>query len=193
MPNRLSLPEESNTLGAVNMLRALGLCWIAAAGLAGCYREVSDATAGPGQLRERVAGPWTIDGVRPGQDFADVQRRLGDPQEIRGTGGVRTARWERRPTVVTVGSDGRVTEVLGETVQARGRVLVRGGATEAEVTAVLGPGTVRKTHQPGSGVIGVGRVHTGTALFYDEGGVRFELPVFGEAAGRFLARPVPAR
>ncbi len=177
----------------VKIPRLVGLCGLALVGLTGCYREVSDATGGPAPARESGAGPWTIDGVRPGQDFAEVTRRWGEPQEVRGGPGARTARWERRETAVTFGPDGRVTEVMGSTVQAGGRVLVQAGAAEAEVKAVLGRGTVQKSHRPGSGVIGVGREHTGTALIYDEGDVRFELPVFGEATGRFLARRAPGR
>jgi hypothetical protein len=191
--NRLVDAPDRATVRGVKFLRSVALCGWALVGWAGCYREVSDATGRPVAAGENGAMTWTIDGVRPGQDFAEVTRRWGEPQEIRGGTGARTARWERRETVVTFGPDGRVTEVMGSTVQAGGRVLVSGGATEAEVTAVLGRGTVQKSHRPGSGVIGVGREHSGTALIYDAGGVRFELPVFGEATGKFLARRMPPR
>jgi hypothetical protein len=50
---------------------------------------------------------------------------------------------------------------------------------------------VQKSHRPTSGVISLNRVHTGTALIYDIDGVRFELPVSGEAMGHFLARRLP--
>jgi len=53
----------------------------------------------------------------------------------------------------------------------------------------LPPGEVQKSTRPkGSGVISLGREHTGTALLYDRDGLRFEFPVFGEATGHFLAR-----
>jgi hypothetical protein len=48
-----------------------------------------------------------------------------------------------------------------------------------------------RSHRPTGGVISLTRVHTGTALIYDNGDVRFELPVFGEATGHFLARRMP--
>lgn len=173
----------------MNLAHTAGFLVVTVLLAAGCYREASDATAtGP-----RPAGTdlWTIDGVRPGQDFADVKRRFGEPRDIRGSSGPQTATWDRRDTAVTFGADGRVTEVMGSTVQAAGRVLLSAGATEAEIVQVLGRGEVQKSHRPGSGVIAFGREHTGTALIYDNAGVRFELPVFGEATGRFLARKKP--
>jgi hypothetical protein len=37
-------------------------------------------------------------------------------------------------------------------------------------------------------VISFGQEHTGTTLIYENGGVRFELQVLGEAAGHYFAR-----
>lgn len=161
--------------------------------LTGCYRQVSDATASAStQSRYTGSAPWTIDGVRPGQAFEAVKQLLGEPSEIRGRTGPRTTFWSGRDTAVTIDSAGIVTEVMGSTVQAGGQVLFRSGATEADVVQILGPGKVQKSTRPkGSGVISLGREHTGTALLYDRDGVRFEFPVFGEAAGHFLARRIP--
>lgn len=189
--NRLVGAARGFRVRGVKTWQRVGLWAAVAVGLAGCYREVSDGAPGPVRGQERGAATWTIDGVRPGDEFEAVRRRFGEPREVRGATGARTATWSGRDTAVTFDADGRVTEVMGATVEAGGRVLVRGGATEAEVTAALGRGTVRKTHRPGSGVIGVGREHTGTALLYEAGGVRFELPVFGETTGKFLARRMP--
>lgn len=175
----------------MNPARAAGLFILALLVLAGCFREASDATAGPAHRRYAGTAPWTIDGVRPGHDFADVKQLLGEPREIRGASGQRTATWAGRDTTVTFGADGRVTEVMGSSVQAGGQVLFHAGATEADVVQILGPGKVQKSHRPTGGVISLTRVHTGTALIYDNGGVRFELPVFGEATGHFLARRIP--
>ena len=158
---------------------------------AGCYRAVTDGTAATGGRRYTGAAPWTIDGVRPGDEFAAVKMRFGEPREVRGSGNQRTAFWERRATVVTFDGRGVVTEVMGSTVQADGKILVESGATEADVIQILGPGRVQKTHQPGSGVISISRTHVGTAVIYERDGVRFELPVFGDAAGNFLARRLP--
>lgn len=179
------------TVDAVNPARIAGLTLLALLGLAGCYREATDATSAATQARALSSAPWTIDGVRPGQDFSEVKRLLGEPREVQGAAGPRTAFWERHATVVTYGADGRVTEIMGNTVQAAGQVLVRSGATEDEVVRILGPGTTQKSHRPKGGVISFGREHNGTALIYDNDGVRFELPVFGEAAGHFLARSRP--
>lgn len=189
--SRLVGPVNGATLGAVKPVRAAGLFILALLGLAGCYREATDASAAAARVRPSATARWTIDGVRPGQDFNEVKRLLGEPREIRGKSGPRTAFWERNGTAVTFGTDGIVTEAMGATVQAEGQVLFSAGATEAEVVQILGPGKVQKSHRPTSGVISLTRVHTGTALIYDNGGVRFELPVFGEATGHFLARRAP--
>lgn len=175
----------------MNPVRTAGLLILALFGLAGCYREVTDASAAAARVRPSATARWTIDGVRPGQDFDDVKRLLGEPREIRGNSGPRTALWERNGTAVTFGTDGRVTEVMGSTVQAAGQILFGAGVTEAEVVQILGPGKVQKSYRPKGGVISLTREHTGTALIYDHDGVRFELPVFGEAMGHFLARRVP--
>ncbi len=160
--------------------------------LGACFRQVTDETAGPVRPRYTGGAPWSIEGVRPGQPFEEVRRLFGEPREIFGTGSVRTAVWNQRGTAVTFNPAGVVTEVNGASVDAGGQVLLRAGAGEAEVTQVLGPGSVRKSYRPkGSGVISIGRVHTGTSLIYDNAGVRFELPVFGEATGHFLARRIP--
>ncbi len=168
---------------------------IVAAGLLllpGCYRQASDATA-PASTRPRYTGsaPWTIDGVRPGQTFAEVKQLLGEPREIRGHTGPRTAFWAGRNTAVTFDQAGLVTEVMGSTLIAGDQILFRAGATEAEVVQILGPGEVQKSTRPkGSGIIALGREHTGTALLYDREGLRFEFPVCGEATGHFLARRI---
>lgn len=159
----------------------------------GCYRQASDATASTSaQSRQTGNAPWTIDGVRPGQPFEEVKQLLGEPREIRGNTGQRTAFWAGRDTAVTFDSTGVVTEVMGSTVKAGDQILFRAGATEDEVVQILGPGEVQKSTRPkGGGVISLGREHTGTALLYDRDGVRFEFPVFGEATGHFLARRKP--
>lgn len=185
--SRLVGATHGPTLRSVNPVRTAGLLIVVLIGPAGCYREATDAA----QIRPAATALWTIDGVRPGQDFNDVKRLLGEPREIRGATGLRTATWERRATAVTFGTDGRVTEVMGDNVQAGGQRLFSAGATEAEVVQILGPAKVQKSHRPQGGAISLTREHTGTALIYDNDGVRFELPVFGEAIGHFLARRVP--
>lgn len=161
-------------------------------GLAGCFRQVSDASAAPSLPRYTGSAPWTIEGVRPGQTLADVKLLLGEPRETRGTANQPTLFWSRPEVAVTFDTQARVTEVMGSTLMAGGQVIVQGGASEAEVVQILGPGRVQKSSRPkGSGVISLGRVHIGTTLIYDHDGVRFELPVFGEASGHFLARRVP--
>jgi len=157
--------------------------------LGGCYKTASDETAMAPRPLYTGAAPWTIDGVRPGQRFDEVKQLFGEPREIRGKTGPRTAFWDRVNTVVTFDSNGLVTEVMGSSVTAGDQVLFRAGATEAEVTQILGPGEVQRSTRPkGSGVISLGREHTGTALIYERDGLRFEFPVFGEAAGHFLVR-----
>lgn len=162
--------------------------------LAGCYREATDASAARVLPRYTGNEPWTIDGVRPGQDFEAVKQLLGEPLEVRQHPGGSYGKWGPWEIFVSFDPAGRVTEVMGTSVQAGGKVLVAGGASEAEVTQVLGPGRVQKSSRPkGSGVISLGREHVGTTLIYDRDGLRFELPVFGPATGRFLVRPIPAK
>jgi hypothetical protein len=160
--------------------------------LAACFRQATDETAGPVRPRYTGGAPWSIEGVRPGQPFEEVRRLFGEPSEIRGAGSVRTAVWNQRETTVSFNQAGVITEVMGSSVEGGGQVLFRGGADEREVTQILGPGEVRKSSRPqGSGVVSFGQVHTGTTLLYDNAGVRFEFPVFGEATGHFLARRIP--
>ncbi len=159
---------------------------------AGCYKTASDETAMAPRPRYTGTEPWTIDGVRPGQAFEEVKLLFGEPREIRGNTSPRTAFWSRHNTVVTFDATGRVTEVMGSTVKAGNQIFVSSGANEAEVVQILGPGQVQESSRPkGSGVISLGRELTGTTLIYDRDGVRFELCVFGEAAGHFLARRRP--
>jgi hypothetical protein len=159
-----------------------------------CFRQVTDESAAIARPRYTGTAPWTIDGVRPGQPFDEVKQRLGEPREIVGAVGPRTAFWAKHSTVVTFGPDNRVTEVNGSQVQAGAQTLVWAGASEAEVMQILGPGRVDKRYRPkGSGVISLGREHTGTTVIYENNGVSFELPVFGEAVGHFLARFPPAK
>jgi hypothetical protein len=177
-------------LGPALLAASLGLLL-----LAGCFREATDASTAAVRPRHAGSEPWTIDGVRPGQSFDEVKQLFGEPREIRGTApGPRTASWERRNTMVTFDRDNRVTEVMGSTIQAGGKVIVQGGAGEAEVTQILGsPGRVQKVSQPKGHVISLGHKHIGTIMIYDNAGVRFELPVFGQAAGHYLARRIPDR
>ena len=156
-----------------------------------CYRSASDASF-PTQTRYAGHEPWTVDGVRPGQTFAEVQERLGEPRDVRETYGRRFARWAVHDIAVSFDPAGRVTEVMGATVKAGDKVLVWSSSSEADVTQILGPGKVQKSYRPkGGGVISLGREHIGTTLVYDNAGVRFELCVFGDAAGHFLARQQP--
>lgn len=155
-----------------------------------CYREATDASAAITHPRSHYTGtaPWTIDGVRPGQTFDEVKLLLGEPRDLRESYGQRFARWGPRDTAVSFDKSGRVTDVMGSTVKAGEQTIVSSGASEDEVAQILGPGKVQKSHRPkGSGVISLGREHTSTTLVYDNAGVRFELCVWGEAAGHYRA------
>ena len=169
--------------------RPAGLLLVSLLMLSGCFKQATDETFARARPRFTSTEPWTIDGVRPGQTFEEAKRLLGEPREIRGHAGPRTAFWAERDTWVTFNQAGRVTEVMGSTVKAGDQIIISSGAREAEVVQILGPGRVQESSRPkGNGVISLGSVHTGTTLIYDRDGVRFELCVFGEAAGHFLAR-----
>lgn len=176
------------------MLRLLALfaASFSLTALTGCYREATDATVSTTAPRYTGSAPWTIDGVRPGQTFTEVKQLLGEPHETRENPGGRFVRWGPRDIAVFFDRTGHATEVMGSTVKAGTQTLVSAGANEAEVVQILGPGKVQKSSRPkGSGVISFGQEHIGTTLIYENGGVRFELPVFGEATGHFLARRSP--
>lgn len=160
---------------------------------AGCFKTVSDETAMPALPRYTGTAPWGIDGLRPGQTRADAIKLFGEPREERETPSYRFLSWSTRNTMVTVDKEGIITEVYGHSVTAEGRVLIS-SASEAEATQVLGPGKVQKRSRPkGSGVISLGQEHVGTTLIYDNGGVQFELPVWGEVTGNYWARRLAAK
>lgn len=163
--------------------------------LAGCFRQATDETAAGPRPRFTGTAPWTINGVRPGQTLAEVRRVLGEARESRGRPEQPTLFWSRPEVAVTFDEAGVATEVMGNAVQSGGQTIVTGGDSEAQVALILGPATeIQKAYRPkGSGVISLGREPTGTTLIYDNAGVRFELPVAGEADGHFLARLPPAR
>ncbi|MES2694728.1 MAG: hypothetical protein V4773_14740 [Verrucomicrobiota bacterium] len=170
------------------MLRSAALLAlaIAALALAGCYREASDATASRTLPRYSGNEPWSIDGVRLGQSYAEVHALLGEPVQSRDSMGKRTVRWDRRDTYVTFDAADRAVEVMGSSVQAGGKIIVSSGASEAEVVQILGPGKVQKSTSPkGGGIISIGSEHTGTTVIYERDGARFELSVFGQTAGRY--------
>lgn len=155
--------------------------------LPACYREVSDASF-PIQTRYTGTAPWTIDGIRPGQTFDEVKRLLGEPLSSHESYGRRFARWGPRDLSISFDPTGRADDVMGSSVKADGQTIVPVGISEEAVQQILGPGKVQKSYRPkGSGVISLGREHIGTTLIYDNAGVRFELCVFGEAAGHYRA------
>ena len=160
--------------------------------LPACYRQATDASTAVNAPRYTGTAPWTIDGVRPGQTLAEVTQLLGEPRETRENPGGRFLRWGPRDIAVFFDRTGHVAEVMGSSVTAGEKTLFTSGASEAEVVQILGPGQVQKSSRPkGSGVISFGQERIGTTLIYENGGVRFELPVFGEATGHFLARRSP--
>ena len=160
--------------------------------LSGCFKVVTDESAMPPRPRYTGTAPWGIDGLRPGQTLADAVKLFGEPSQPPAATGPRFLRWFARDTMVTLDAKDVITEVYGHTVTAGGQVLVQGGDDQTAVTQVLGPGDVRKSSRPkGSGVISLGRQHVGTTVIYEQAGVRFELPVWGEATGHFWARRMP--
>ena len=147
--------------------------------LSACYREAIDASA---VLRSTGTAPWTVDGVRPGQPFDDAKRILGEPREIRGTGGARVAHWSNRETMVTLNAASEIVEVWGRLLHAGNQTLIGPGSSEAEVTQTLGAGKSTRISSPGSGVISFGSKTTGYIFTYQNGGVSFEITVKEQSA-----------
>lgn len=149
--------------------------------LAGCVRGVSDAAGRPA-----AAGRFTLRGVRPREAFAAHAERLGPPRRTVVSGRITLHEWDR--LTVTVDASGAVVEASGDSIDAGGRPLVRAGASEAELTRLLGPNRSETLAQPQ----GVTRAAAGRVLLYDDDGVRFELELAGDALARvraFVPRP----
>lgn len=145
---------------------------------AGCWREATE----PASFYSPYTGkdPLTIRGVSPGQSEEAVVALLGPPDR-RNDAGTQTGsiQWQRFPDMVVTFDlrTRRVTDVLGNQLDAGGETVVSSGMSEADVRAVLGkPAASKGRYQPsGSGVISIGMKRAGATLSYRRDGYDAEI------------------
>ncbi len=151
--------------------RATLLVWAAVSllVLSACYQEAS----GPESFQVPYTGtaPLTIRGLSPGQSEDDVIALLGPPERRNAVSErFESLQWQRfHDLVATVDTRSRrVTEVLGNQLEADGEAVVSSGMNEADVRAILGkPASSKGHYRPsGSGVISIGLKRAGGTLFY---------------------------
>jgi hypothetical protein len=177
-----SLPRPAIRLAALVLLAALG----------GCYRKVTE----PASFCRPYTGtaPLTIRGVSPGQSAEAVVALLGSP-ERRGPAGYgrESLQWQRfSDMVVTVDTKThRVTEVLGNRLDAGGESVISSGMNEADVRAVLGkPAKSHGHYRPsGSGVISLGQKRIGASLSYRRDGNDAEITLNDDSVAYIRLRP----
>ena len=149
-------------------------------GCGGCYKVASDHS---GYVSDYApysgSAPLTIRGIYPDQAENDVVALLGPPDRRLDSGyGIVSLQWQRfSDMVVTLGTAGRVTEVLGNELTAGKDAVLQQGMSEADVRQVLGkPAKDQSHYRPsGSGVISLGRKRTGGTLSYLRDGRRIEI------------------
>lgn len=153
--------------GLLSCAGALALAG-AALPLAGCWREVSDATEDDdrrGIERLPAGATLSLGGVRPGDTRADLAGRLEEvPTDLpRPT----AARYRADGDFVHVtfdapGPQGRAREIFGPALRADGRTVLAPGHSTKAVQAALGAGERKEHRRPsGSGVISFGTDYAG--------------------------------
>ncbi len=168
------------------------VCLLVALGaLSSCEREAS----GPESfcLPYTGTGPLAIRGLRPGRSEDDVLALLGPPDRRNAAGAVESLQWQRLPDLVaTVDTrTRRVTEVLGNQLDADGEAVVSSGMSAADVRAVLGkPASSKGRYQPsGSGVISIGMKRAGETLSYRRDGNDVEITLNDDSLAYIRMRP----
>lgn len=184
----MGLSAELRAARQAVFLSCLAVCL---ALLSACDRPVSE----PESFLHPYTGtaPLAIRGLSPGQSEEEVVARLGPPDRRNAAGVVESLQWQRLPDLVaTVDTrTRRVTEVLGNQLDANGETVVSWGMSEADVRAVLGePASSKGRYQPsGSGVISLGMKRAGGALFYRRDGNDVEVTLNDDSLAYIRMRP----
>lgn len=161
----------------VNVTRRLFLAslpWL----VFGCAREVDEEVSG--HQRYTGTAPWTIGGARPGMMLAELKQHRGEP---RGSFGVppRGFIWgssgELGEISVEMDADDRIRRVQGTDLSAGPLTLLGRGASNADVTAVLGKGVSKSMTQPGSFVAPTPGKQIGMQHYYRNGVAEFRIVV----------------
>lgn len=162
------------------------------AALSSCHREAS----GPESFCLPYTGtaPLTIRGLSPGQSEDDVVALLGPPERRNAVSErFESLQWQRfHDLVATVDTRSRrVTEVLGNQLEADGEAVVSSGMNEADVRAILGkPASSKGRYQPsGSGVISIGMKRVGETLAYRRDGNALEITLNDDSLAYIRMKP----
>lgn len=159
--------------------------------LSACHRQVSEPESFC--LPYTGTAPLAVRGLAPGQTEDDVVARLGPPDRRNAAGILESLQWQRLPDLVaTVDTrTRRVTEVLGNRLDAEGVEVVSRGMSEADVRAVLGkPASSKGHYRPsGSGVISIGMKRAGGTLFYRRDGNDLEITLNDDSLAYIRIRP----
>ncbi len=159
--------------------------------LSACHRQVSEPESFC--LPYTGTAPLAVRGLAPGQTEDDVVARLGPPDRRNAAGVLESLQWQRLPGLVaTVDTrTRRVSEVLGNQLDANGEAVVSSGMSEADVRAVLGePASSKGRYQPsGSGVISLGLKRAGGTLYYRRYGNDFEITLNDDSLAYIRMRP----
>lgn len=160
--------------------------------LSACSQEAS----GPESFQVPYTGtaPLTIRGLSPGQLEDEVVALLGPPERRNAVSErFESLQWQRfHDLVATVDTRSRrVTEVLGNQLEADGEAVVSWGMSEADVRAILGePASSKGRYQPsGSGVISIGLKRAGGTLFYERDGNALEITLNDDSLAYIRMKP----
>lgn len=162
--------EHMRLLAAASIASILGLLL-----LTGCPRG-NWVSVGPDTYLPTSTEPYSVDKVAIGSSIAAVRSALGEPAKVVGSPGYES--WEFEPAPIVVFRKDAVRQVQGESLLRGDAVLVRKGASEAEVVAALGVGWVQEQWQPtqaGGGMITTGSRFVGKEYRYRDGDVTFHL------------------
>jgi len=174
-------------------LRAAALAGFVAACAVGCETRTGDESS----YGTRNAPPWTIGGARIGMTPAEVESVLGQPDRSNTSYGRTTSTY--KDIGVTFDTAGKAVDILGDRLNAPaaagiGDVIVRRGASEAEVVGRLGSGSSKGAYQPsGSGVISCGMKRIGGEHRYEDASTVYTVGVHEDRLSFVRAQPKGAR
>lgn len=143
--------------------------------------EITDERAAAIEGYAPNAGPYAINGIRPGMKLDDCLRILGAPDEKGGDpeGGNGFWKWSSHGqiTVTFQNVGGNVTGVYGNTLTDRaGTTVVSSNASEEELRGIIRSATSDKHFRPsGSGIIALGRTLSGTSYHFNDDSGEYEI------------------
>ena len=136
-------------------------------------------------------GSWTIDGVRPGLSFEQIQARFGEPDTSFGPENARGHTFSQRSLTVECDSEGTVSHVYGRVLEHNGKAVLRAGDPGPAVVSTLGEGYIIKRYSPKGSVIATGSVPNGADHYHRDETMRLHVLVNREGTiGGFDAAPL---